>query len=111
MVEKLNYGWQAGGGYIEPTRERVCDKINEIVDVVNELQTKVNKMAQNPNFAQPEVKELERTRRALEIAVDALKDNLSQANFREMLDASRFHCIRTKCEFALAEITALEQKE
>lgn len=52
-----------------------------------------------------------RTRKALEIAVDALKDNLSQANFREMLDASRFHCIRTKCELALEQITALEQKE
>ena len=55
--------------------------------------------------------ELIRTRKALEIAVDVLKDNLSQANFREMLDASRFHCIRTKCESALSEITALEQKD
>ena len=55
--------------------------------------------------------ELERTRKALDVAVDALKDNLTQANFREMLDASRFHCIRTKCESALAEITALEQKD
>jgi hypothetical protein len=55
--------------------------------------------------------ELIRTRKALDIAVDALKDNLSQANFTQMLDASRFHCIRTKCEFALAEIKALEQKE
>ena len=54
---------------------------------------------------------LKNTRKALEIAVDALKDNLSQANFREMLDASRFHCIRTKCESALDEITALEQKD
>ena len=32
-------------------------KINELVDAVNVLQTKVNKMAQNLNFAQPEVKE------------------------------------------------------
>ena len=55
--------------------------------------------------------ELIRTRKALEAAVDALKDNLSQANFTQMLDASRFHCIRTRCESALAEITALEQKE
>lgn len=55
--------------------------------------------------------ELIRTRKALDVAVDALKDNLSQANFTQMLDASRFHCIRTKCEFALAEITALEQKD
>lgn len=55
--------------------------------------------------------ELMRTRKALDVAVDALKDNLSQANFREMLDASRFHCIRTKCESALEQITALEQKE
>lgn len=54
--------------------------------------------------------ELERTRKALDVAVDALKDNLSQANFTQMLDASRFHCIRTKCESALEEITALEQK-
>lgn len=37
MIEKLNYGWQAGGGYAEPTRERVCDKINELVAAVNEL--------------------------------------------------------------------------
>lgn len=35
MIEKLNYGWQAGGGYVEPTRECMCDKINELVDVVN----------------------------------------------------------------------------
>ena len=55
--------------------------------------------------------ELIRTRKALDVAVGALKDNLSQANFREMLDASRFHCIRTKCELALEQITALEQKE
>ena len=54
--------------------------------------------------------ELIHTRKALGIAVDALKDNLSQANFWQMLDASRFHCIRTKCELALNEITALEQK-
>ena len=51
------------------------------------------------------------TRKALEIAVDALKDNLSQANFTQMLDASRFHCIRTKCESALEQITELEQKD
>lgn len=55
--------------------------------------------------------ELERTRKALDVAVDALKDNLSQANFTQMLDASRFHCIRTKCESALEQITALEQKD
>lgn len=55
--------------------------------------------------------ELIRTRKALEIAVDAVKDNLSQANFTQMLDASRFHCIRTKCESALEQITALEQKD
>lgn len=55
--------------------------------------------------------ELIRTRKALDVAVDALKDNLSQANFTQMLDASRFHCIRTKCESALEQITALEQKD
>lgn len=55
--------------------------------------------------------EIDSTRKALEIAVDALKDNLSQANFTQMLDASRFHCIRTKCESALEQITALEQKD
>lgn len=55
--------------------------------------------------------ELIRTRKALDVAVDALKDNLSQANFTQMLDASRFHCIRTKCELALEQITALEQKD
>lgn len=37
MIEKLNYGWQAGGGYVEPTHEVMCDKINELVDAVNEL--------------------------------------------------------------------------
>lgn len=52
-----------------------------------------------------------RTRKALDVAVDALKDNLSQANFTQMLDASRFHCIRTKCEFALEQIKELEQKD
>lgn len=55
--------------------------------------------------------ELIRTRKALEIAVDALKDNLSQANFTQMLDASRFHCIRTRCESALAEITAISENK
>ena len=35
MIKKLNYGWQAGGGYTEPTREIVCDKINELVDTIN----------------------------------------------------------------------------
>lgn len=65
------------------------------------------KMNGNPKLWQ----ELIRTRKALGIAVDALKDNLSQANFTQMLDASRFHCIRTKCEFALEQITALEQKD
>lgn len=35
MIEKLNYGWQAGGGYAEPTREIVCDKVNELVDTIN----------------------------------------------------------------------------
>lgn len=55
-------------------------------------------------------KELTKTKQALDIAVDALKDNLSQANFTQMLDASRFHVIRTKCEYALDQITALEQK-
>lgn len=65
-----------------------------------------------PYFGSPELwQELIRTRKALEIAVDALKDNLSQANFTQMLDASRFHCIRTKCESALEQITALEQKD
>lgn len=55
--------------------------------------------------------ELIRTGKALDVAVDALKDNLSQANFTQMLDASRFHCIRTKCELALEQIRALEQKD
>ena len=32
-------------------------KLNEVIDAVNELQTKVNKLASNINFAQPEVKE------------------------------------------------------
>lgn len=54
---------------------------------------------------------IDRTRKALDVAVDALKDNLSQANFTQMLDASRFHCIRTKCELALEQIRALEQKD
>ena len=67
---------------------------------------------EEPYFGSPELwQELIRTRKALEIAVDALKDNLSQANFTQMLDASRFHCIRTKCELALEQITALEQKD
>lgn len=54
---------------------------------------------------------IDRTHKALDVAVDALKDNLSQANFTQMLDASRFHCIRTKCELALEQIRALEQKD
>lgn len=55
--------------------------------------------------------ELMHTRKVLDVAVDALKDNLSQANFTQMLDVSRFHCIRTKCELALEQIRALEQKD
>lgn len=48
--------------------------------------------------------QLTKYKQALNIAVDALKDNLSQANFWQMLDASRFHIIRTKCEYALVQI-------
>lgn len=44
MIEKLNYGWQAGGGYSEPTIERMCDKINELVDAVNELTSCVGQL-------------------------------------------------------------------
>lgn len=42
MIKKLNYGWQSGGGYVEPTREVVCDKINELVDAVNNQQIQLN---------------------------------------------------------------------
>lgn len=56
--------------------------------------------------------ELIKTKQALDIAVDALKENLSQANFTQMLDASRFHVIRTKCEYALDQIKQItETKE
>lgn len=53
--------------------------------------------------------DLECTRKALNIAIDALKDNLSHANFWQMLDASRFHCIRTKCELALDQIKQITE--
>lgn len=55
------------------------------------------------------VQELTKTKRALDVAVDALKDNLSQANFIQMLDVSRFHCIRTKCELALNQIKQITE--
>ena len=50
MIEKLKRPVKIGGTTFR-------EKINEIVDAVNELQTKVNKIAQNIDFAQPEVKE------------------------------------------------------
>lgn len=37
MIGKLNYGWQAGGGYVEPTSDVICDKINELCDAINAL--------------------------------------------------------------------------
>lgn len=49
MIEKL-----------DPLRDNfltMVKKHNALVDAVNELQTKVNKLTPNINFAQPEVKE------------------------------------------------------
>lgn len=46
---------------LQPNKEclfvSVATILNELVDTVNELQTKVNKLVSNINFAQPEVKE------------------------------------------------------
>ena len=41
MIEKIKYGWESGETatqYIDPARYEVYDKINELVDVVNDLQ-------------------------------------------------------------------------
>jgi hypothetical protein len=92
-------------------RCKKCGREYELFDGYGEYANRWRKV----EYWSPEIHRLEqeliRTRKALDFAVDALKDNLSQANFRQMLDASRFHCIRTKCESALAKITALEQKD
>lgn len=66
MIEKLKpnedkiFRTESGEMMVVPALnvpQCISDKINEVIDAVNELQTKVNKLAQNINFAQPEVKE------------------------------------------------------
>lgn len=47
MIEKLEYGWQAGGGYTELTSESACDKINELVDAVNAIQESLQGVVNN----------------------------------------------------------------
>ncbi len=95
--------------------EAVRESVNVHEKQIDELQIKVEphkcEPAENSQSAKIAQDPYEKERKALEIAVDALKDNLSQANFNQMLDASRFHCIRTKCELALEQIAALEQKD
>jgi len=84
--------------------------IDAKLDSIATIMAKNANVAENGKSSEME-QELIRTRKALDVAVDALKDNLSQANFTQMLDASRFHCIRTKCELALEQITALKRTE
>lgn len=52
MIEKLDIK----NGGVEDLLNCI-KKINEVIDAVNDMQTKVNKLAQNINFAQLEVKE------------------------------------------------------
>jgi HAMP domain-containing protein len=121
---------------VPATSEQMHDKINQLVDAVNELQTKVNKMAQNLNFAQPEVKEnvltkslrmdkefaedecvrlqkeLERTRKALDVAVDALKRLEKELYFNNAKQTGHIaDSVMSIPSIALEQITALEQKE
>lgn len=72
MIEKLNYGWQAGGGYVEPTREVICDKINELIDTVNELQLSIKPILEE---RESEIKVHEEAQDMYDNAIlDALKD-------------------------------------
>ena len=51
---------------------------------------------------------INRTRKALDIAVDALKECLSNANNSMALDAVRFHCIKNTANKALEQINEIK---
>ena len=53
-IQKLTI---AGKKYEYPDTTALVGKLNELCDAVNELQTKVNKLAPTIDFAQPKVKE------------------------------------------------------
>ena len=55
--------------------------------------------------------EKDRTRKALDVAVNALNECLSNANNSIGMDAVRFHCIRNTVELALDRIKNLDNKD
>ena len=77
--------------YEYPTHAMMIDKINELVDAVNGLQTKVNKLAQNINFAQPEVKE--------NATMSDMKCPFCNSEIEQLNDQQRslFHCSNIVC--------------
>lgn len=123
MIEKLKRPVKIGGTTFR-------EKINEIVDAVNELQENQNtywtdiaelkkELQTRSENVQPDAEsrsenvqnELERTRKALEIAVDALGYYASENSWDE---TNRWMFVEMGFEFAkdvLEQITTLEQKE
>lgn len=96
MIEKITTKY--------PDFDDLKYKINEIIDWINDVSalrvTDKQVTANLPNIDAGELAflskensdlkdELERTRKALEIAVDALKDNLSQANFTQTIKPTK----------------------
>ena len=96
----------------------INEKLNEVIDWVNNVSalrvTDKQVTANLPNIDAGELAflskenrdlkdELDRTRKALNVAVDALK--------RIKNHATAIDTARSRAEMALAEITALEQKE
>lgn len=118
MIEKLKAYEETPSGYKHP-ENRVQDKINELVDAVNSLRDDCNVLM---GYIAPENKcepventqmletteKLERTRKALDVAVDALKE-IRDAKFYDSM--ATYECLTYTAHEALEQITALEQKD
>lgn len=111
MIEKITNQNQIA-------RHKLAEKINELVDAVNELQnrssnTLIKTLRMDKEFAEEECKrlqtELDRTRKALEKAkkgLQELKDIIACPP-----DISYETCVSMYADGVLQEITALEQKD
>ena len=99
MVEKLNYGWQAGGGYVEPTREVICDKINELIDTVNGiLDYAPLKMAMKAEPKKCEIPAENATISKME-NVETLAENVQQISYMAPGDITVFQGFGCSVEF------------
>lgn len=116
MIEKFTKD-EIESAWVEPVAgnvQSIYGKINELVDAVNELQAHstnalTKTLCMDKEFAEDECvrlqNELDRTRKALDVAKKALND----IQFTD--DGNRIVDIRSFAHHALDQITALEQKE